>query len=83
MEPVTQKLYEQNSNLKTCTATVLECEAFEGDFLIVLDQTVLFPEGGASSVIPVSLKRHPYGMCGSATEKSSIFVKNVFLPAPG
>ena len=46
MESVTKKLYEENSFLKTCEATVLESEPLERGYLIVLNQTVLFPEGG-------------------------------------
>ena len=43
---MTKKLFENNSLLQSCTATVLSClEAKEG-FLVELDQTVFFPEGG-------------------------------------
>ncbi len=43
---MTEKLYERDSNLKTCEATVLECEQAPQGFAVVLDRTVLFPEGG-------------------------------------
>lgn len=43
---MTEKLFERDSNLKTCEATVLECEQAPQGFAIVLDRTVLFPEGG-------------------------------------
>jgi len=43
---MTEKLYERDSNLKTCEAVVLECEPAPHGFAVVLDRTVLFPEGG-------------------------------------
>ena len=43
---MTEKLFERDSNLKTCEATVLECEQAPQGFAVVLDRTVLFPEGG-------------------------------------
>ena len=43
---MTEKLYERDSNLKACEATVLECEQAPQGFAVVLDRTVLFPEGG-------------------------------------
>lgn len=43
---MTEKLYERDSNLKNCEAIVLECEPAPQGFAVVLDRTVLFPEGG-------------------------------------
>ena len=43
---MTEKLFERDSNLKTCEATVLECEQAPQGYAVVLDRTVLFPEGG-------------------------------------
>ena len=43
---MTEKLFERDSNLKICEATVLECEQAPQGFAVVLDRTVLFPEGG-------------------------------------
>ncbi len=43
---MTEKLYEKDSGLRTCEATVLECEPSPKGFAVVLDRTVLFPEGG-------------------------------------
>jgi len=43
---MTEKLYERDSDLTTCEATVLECEPAPDGFAVVLDRTVLFPEGG-------------------------------------
>ena len=43
---MTEKLFERDSNLKTCEATVLECEQAPRGYAVVLDRTVLFPEGG-------------------------------------
>lgn len=43
---MTEKLYEKNALLKECEATVISCEPSDGKFLVVLDRTVIFPEGG-------------------------------------
>lgn len=43
---MTVKLFENNSLLKECTATVMACTEKEGRYLVELDQTVFFPEGG-------------------------------------
>ena len=43
---MTIKLYNDNVMLKNCQATVLACEEKNGKFLVELDQTVIFPEGG-------------------------------------
>lgn len=43
---MTVKLYENNSLLKSCQAVVTACTESKGKYLIELDQTVFFPEGG-------------------------------------
>ena len=43
---MTVKLYDQNSRQTQTTAKVVACEPVEGGFEVLLDQTVLFPEGG-------------------------------------
>lgn len=43
---MTVKLYDQNSHQTQTTAKVVACEPAEGGFEVLLDQTVLFPEGG-------------------------------------
>ena len=43
---MTVKLFENNSLLKECTATVTACTEKEGQYRVELDQTVFFPEGG-------------------------------------
>lgn len=43
---MTEKLYDQNSRQTQTTAKVVTCEPVEGGFEVLLDQTVLFPEGG-------------------------------------
>lgn len=43
---MTIKLYENDSMLKHCEAVVTACTEADGRFLIELDQTVFFPEGG-------------------------------------
>lgn len=42
----TKKLYENDVMLKSCTACVLCCEKIADGYQVVLDQTVIFPEGG-------------------------------------
>lgn len=42
----TVKLYENNSYIKTFDATVLSCEEKDDKYLITLDKTAFFPEGG-------------------------------------
>ncbi len=42
----TIKLYENDSYIKTFTATVVSCVETDGEFLVVLDKTAFFPEGG-------------------------------------
>ena len=43
---MTEKLYENDPMLRSCQATVLSCTAQGKKFLIELDKTVLYPEGG-------------------------------------
>ena len=43
---MTLKLYDQNSHQTQATARVAACTPVEGGFDVLLDQTVLFPEGG-------------------------------------
>lgn len=43
---MTEKLYEHNSLLKTCTAIVIDCLPKNDKFLVELDRTVFFPESG-------------------------------------
>ena len=43
---MTKRLYELDPGLNTCQAEVLSCTKTEQGWLIELDQTVLFPEGG-------------------------------------
>lgn len=43
---MTKKLYENNSLLKSCQAVVTACTEKDGKYLVELDQTVFFPEGG-------------------------------------
>ena len=42
----TEKLYYQDPFLRTFTATVLSCEAGKGGYLVTLDRTAFYPEGG-------------------------------------
>lgn len=43
---MTVKLYENDSLRRTCQATVVACEQRDDHYEIVLDRTVIFPEGG-------------------------------------
>lgn len=42
----TVRLYDNDAYLSEFNATVLSCEAKEGNFEIILDRTAFFPEGG-------------------------------------
>lgn len=42
----TIKLYENDSYIKEFSATVVSCDKTDGGFLVVLDKTAFFPEGG-------------------------------------
>ncbi len=46
---MTQKLYENDSYIKEFTATVTSVEEDDGKFLITLDKTAFFPEGGGQA----------------------------------
>ena len=43
---MTEKLFAANSLLRVCTAQVTACTEMAGKYLIELDRTVFFPEGG-------------------------------------
>ena len=43
---VTEKLYENNPYLKTFEGAVLSCEAGKGGWVVTLDRTAFYPEGG-------------------------------------
>lgn len=43
---MTIKLYDNDSMLKSCSAVVIACTPKDDKFLIELDKTVFFPEGG-------------------------------------
>ena len=46
---MTEKLYETNSHMDKFNATVLSCEKSNNGYMIVLDKTAFFPEGGGQS----------------------------------
>ena len=45
----TRKLYYEDSHLKEFTATVLTCEQTDNGYLVTLDQTAFYPEGGGQA----------------------------------
>lgn len=45
----TIRLYEKDAYIKEFSATVLSCEEKEGYYLVILDKTAFFPEGGGQS----------------------------------
>jgi len=45
----TVKLYYEDSFMKEFEATVVSCQAREGRFAVVLDQTAFYPEGGGQA----------------------------------
>ncbi len=46
---MTLKLYENNSYIKEFTATVVSCTEQNGKFLVTLNKTAFFPEGGGQA----------------------------------
>lgn len=46
---MTEKLYETNSHMDKFNSTVLSCEKSNNGYMIVLDKTAFFPEGGGQS----------------------------------
>ena len=46
---MTEKLYETNSHMDKFNATVLSCEKSNNGYMVVLDKTAFFPEGGGQS----------------------------------
>ena len=45
----TRKLFYEDCNLASFTAKVLSCEAAEGGYLVALDATAFYPEGGGQA----------------------------------
>lgn len=43
---MTEKIFENDSMLKACTATVISCIPKDDKYLVTLDRTIIFPEGG-------------------------------------
>ena len=43
---MTEKLYEKDSYLRRFTATVTRCEEEKNHWVVELDRTAFFPEGG-------------------------------------
>lgn len=46
---MTERLYYQDSHLRTFTARVTGCEAAKSGYTVTLDRTAFFPEGGGQS----------------------------------
>lgn len=46
---MTEKLYEINSHMDKFNATVLSCEKSNNGYMVVLDKTAFFPEGGGQN----------------------------------
>ena len=55
---MTIRLFDQDPQLRTFTATVLACEEKDGQYLVTLDRTAFFPEGGGQGA--------DHGMLGGA-----------------
>ena len=45
----TRKLYYEDCNLSSFTANILSCEKAEGGYLVALDATAFYPEGGGQA----------------------------------
>ena len=46
---MTERLFEKDAYCRSFTATVVSCEEKDGFFLVVLDKTAFFPEGGGQA----------------------------------
>lgn len=46
---MTEKLYYEDSHIKSFTAKVLSCEQVKNGYELILDKTAFFPEGGGQS----------------------------------
>ena len=46
---MTEKLYEKDAYVKEFTATVLDCKPCNNGFIVILDKTAFFPEGGGQA----------------------------------
>ena len=76
---ITEKLYENNPYLKEFSTRVLSCEAGRGGWLVTLDRTAFYPEGGGQ---PCDL-----GILGGAKvldvhERESVILHTVDEPCP-
>lgn len=77
---ITEKLYENNPYLKEFSARVLSCEAGRGGWLVTLDRTAFYPEGGGQ---PCDL-----GVLGGAKvldvhEREGVILHTVDAPLSG
>lgn len=68
---MTEKLYEQDSMLKSCLATVLSCAEDKRGYAVVLDRTVFFPEGGGQLSDRGTLGGREDDLCCAARQRSS------------
>ena len=46
---MTERLFEKDAYCRTFSANVVSCEEKDGSFLVVLDKTAFFPEGGGQA----------------------------------
>jgi len=60
---MTEKLYEQDSMLKSCLATVLSCAEDKRGYAVVLDRTVSFRSGRVGVSVTVD-RRNGVGGVG-------------------
>ena len=74
---MTEKLFEQDALLKECDAVVTSCEPKEEQFLVTLDRTVIFPEGGGQlsdkgkiNAVPVTYAAEKQGEVLHYTDKA-------------
>lgn len=79
---MTEKLYEADSLLKECSSIVISCRKEKEKFLVELDKTVFFPEGGgqlsdrgklADAEVSYVFEKdgHIYHECSKALEEGS------------
>lgn len=54
-DPMTEKLYELDSYIRSFTASVEECRSCENGYAVRLSRTAFFPEGGGQAADPGTL----------------------------
>ncbi len=79
--PPTKRLFDQDSHLKSFSATLLVCTPTEvqGQYHLILDQTAFFPEGGGQNADRGFINDHPVI---DVQEQNGVIIHTVTLSSP-